>query len=111
MTSIKYAKHNVVLFKSIENRDAGTRMFVKFFYSLRRENAGQGMEGHIILNSTSNLQEALVLTFWKTKEDMDRFYSPKNKALTSLVERAMPLFEGAPERMDYAVSELSFMKR
>jgi hypothetical protein len=35
MTSIKYAKHNVVLFKSIENRDAGTRMFVKFFDSLR----------------------------------------------------------------------------
>jgi hypothetical protein len=38
---------------------------------------------------------------------MDKFYSPQNKALDSLVERATPLFEKMPERTDYTVSELS----
>jgi hypothetical protein len=47
------------------------------------------------------------LTFWDAREDMDKFYSPQNKALASLLERAKPLFEKMPERTDYAVSELS----
>jgi hypothetical protein len=110
MPNIKYVKHNSVRFKSVEDRKAGTRMFVKFFDTIGKEDTGKEMEGHIILNNTSNLQESIVLTFWKTKEDMDMFYSPKNKALASLVERAMSLFDRAPQRTDYIVSEISFMK-
>jgi heme-degrading monooxygenase HmoA len=109
MPKIKYVKHNKVRFKSLENRDKGTKMFIEFFGSIRKEDAEKEMRGHMILDSTSDLQESIVLTFWETREDMDKFYSPQNKALANLVERAKPLFEKMPERTDHAVSELSFM--
>ena len=107
MPNIKYVKHNKVCFKSLENRDKGTRMFIEFFDSIRKEHAGKEMRGHLILDGISDLQESIVLTFWETKEDMDKFYSPQNKALADLVERSKPLFEKMPERTDHAVSELS----
>ena len=83
-------------------------MFTEFFDSIRKEELGRKMKGHLILDSTSDFQESIVLTFWETREDMDKFYSTQNKALSNLVERAKPLFEKMPERTDYAVSELSF---
>ena len=103
---IKYIKHNKVRFNSLENREKGTRLFIEFFDSII-EQAGKEMKGHMILESITDLRESIVLTFWETKEDMDKFYSPQNKVLTSLVERAQPLFEKVPERTDHAVSDLS----
>ncbi|MDQ4013412.1 MAG: hypothetical protein M3146_06770 [Thermoproteota archaeon] len=105
--NINYSKHNRVHFKSLEDRDKGRKMFTEFFASIRKDDLGKEMRGHIILDSTSDIRESIILTFWETKEDMDKFYSPQNKALASLVERAKPLFEKMPERTDYAVSELS----
>ncbi len=105
--NIKYSKHNRVRFKSSVGRDKGRNMFIEFFGNIRREELGKKMRGHIILDSISDIRESIILTFWDTREDMDRFYSPQNKALASLVERAKPLFEKMPERTDYAVSELS----
>ena len=108
MPNIKYSKHNRVHFRSLEEKEAGTKMFTEFFGSIRKEELGKEMRGHIILDSTSDFRESIVLTFWEAREDMDKFYSPQNKALASLLERAKPLFEKMPERTDYAVSELSF---
>jgi heme-degrading monooxygenase HmoA len=105
--NIKYCKHNRVRFKSVAEREKGRKMFIEFFGSIRKEELGKEMRGHIILDSTSDIQESIILTFWETREDMDKFYSSQNKALASLVERAKPLFEKIPERTDYAVSELS----
>ncbi len=106
---IKYSKHNRVRFKSSVDRDKGRNMFTEFFGNIRREELGNEMRGHIILDSISDIRESIILTFWETREDMDKFYSPHNKALASLVERAKPLFEKMPERTDYAVSELSLL--
>jgi heme-degrading monooxygenase HmoA len=105
--NIKYSKHNRVRFKSLEERDKGRKMFTEFFGSIRSGELGKEMRGHIILDSASDFRESIVLTFWETREEMDKFYSPQNKALASLVERAKPLFETMPERTDYVVSELS----
>jgi hypothetical protein len=107
LPNIKYVKHNKVRFKSFEDRDKGIKMFTDFFSSITKEEIGKQMRGHTILDSTSDLQESIVLTFWHTKEDMEKFYSPQNKALANLVERAKPLFEKMPERTDYLVSEFS----
>jgi hypothetical protein len=52
---IKYVKHNKVRFKSLEDRDKGTRMFTDFFSSIRKEEVGKEMRGHMILDSTSDL--------------------------------------------------------
>jgi heme-degrading monooxygenase HmoA len=102
MSRIKYAKHNKVRFKSSEDRENGIQMFNEFFKTIEKEK----MTGHIILESLSDPKEAIVLTFWETREDMDRFYSQQNSSLANLVERAKPLFEKMPERTDYAVSGL-----
>lgn len=105
--NIKYSKHNRVRFKSLVERDRGRKMFTEFFGSIRKGELGKEMRGHIILDSISDIRESIILTFWETREDMDKFYSPQNEALASLVERAKPLFEKMPERTDYSVSELS----
>ena len=105
--NIRYSKHNKVRFKSLEDRDKGRVMFTEFFKSIKKEEFGKDMKGHIILESTGDIQESIILTFWETREDMDRFYSTQNESLASLVERAKPLFEKIPERTDYTVSDLS----
>jgi chlorite dismutase len=105
MSGAKYAKHNKVRFKSSEDRENGIQMFNEFFKTIEKEKE-QKMTGHIILESLSDPKEAIVLTFWETREDMDRFYSQQNSSLANLVERAKPLFEKMPERTDYAVSGL-----
>ena len=106
-SKIKYSKHNRVCFNSLEARDKGRKMFVEFFDCIKTQALGKEMRGHIILDSENRPPESIILTFWETREDMDKFYSPENKALAELVERAKPLFERMPERTDYAVSELS----
>jgi chlorite dismutase len=105
MSGAKYAKHNKVRFKSSEDRENGIQMFNEFFKTIEKEKE-QKMTGHIILESLSDPKEAMVLTFWETREDMNRFYSQQNSSLANLVERAKPLFEKMPERTDYAVSGL-----
>jgi len=82
-------------------------MFVEFFGIIKKQELGKEMRGHIILDSESRPLESIILTFWETREDMDKFYSPENTALANLVERARPLFERMPERTDYTVPELS----
>jgi heme-degrading monooxygenase HmoA len=105
--NISYSKYNKVRFKSLEGRDKGREMFTEFFSSIKKGELGKEMKGHIILESASDIQESIILTFWETREDMDRFYSTQNEALARLVERAKPLFEKMPERTDYTVADLS----
>ncbi len=105
MSGAKYAKHNKVRFKSSEDRENGIQMFNEFFKTIEKDKE-QKMTDHIILESLSDPKEAIVLTFWETREDMDRFYSQQNSSLANLVERAKPLFEKMPERTDYAASGL-----
>src|SRR5687767_10439001 len=105
--NVRFSKHNKVRFKSLEDRDKGRAMFAEFFKSIKKEEFGKYMKGHIILESTGDIQESIILTFWETREDMDNFYSIQNRGLSNLVNRAKPLFEKMPERTDYSVSELS----
>jgi heme-degrading monooxygenase HmoA len=105
--NIRYSKYNKVRFRSLEGRDKGREMFTEFFSSVKKGDLGKEMKGHIILESASDIQESIILTFWETREVMDRFYSTQNEALANLVERAKPLFEKMPERTDYTVSDLS----
>src|SRR3712207_9326795 len=78
---IKYSKHNMVRFKSSVDRDKGRNMFTEFFGNIRTEELGNEMRGHIILDSISDIRESIILTFWETREDMDKFYSPYNKEI------------------------------
>ena len=105
--NVRYSKHNKVRFKSLEDRDKGRTMVTECFKNIKKEEFGKDMKGHIILESTGDIQESIILTFWETREDMDKFYSVQNRDLANLVDRARPLFETMPERTDYNVSGLS----
>jgi heme-degrading monooxygenase HmoA len=90
ITKIRYSKHNKVRFKSLEDRDKGRTMFAEFFKSIKKEEFRKYMKGHILLESTGDIQESIILTFWETKEDMDKFYSMQNRGLANLVEEHNP---------------------
>ena len=66
MSNAKYAKHNKVRFKSSEEREKGIKMFNEFFEIIEKEEEHE-MKCHIILESMSDHQEAIVLTFLEIK--------------------------------------------
>ena len=107
MSRLNYVKNNKVRFKSSKHREEGVRAFNKFFQDLQ---SGHEMQGHAVLESMSDPQEAIVLTFWQTKDAMHKFYLPDNTVLSDLVERVKPLFEKMPDRTDYKVSELELVQ-
>ena len=99
---IKYAKHNKVRLKA-GKREEGTKILLEFFKEL--EGKVKEMSGFVVMDNVQDSQESIVLIFWKTKEDMDAFYKPDNKALSDLVEKLKPSFEHLPHRKDYQVAK------
>ena len=57
------------------------------------------------MDSLEDPSESVVLTFWETKEDMDKFYQSENRLLSGLVEKLKPSFEILPEGIYYKVSD------
>lgn len=99
---IRYVKHNKVSLKA-DKRKESSKVFLEFFKDL--EGKATGMRGFVVMDNVQESQESVVLTFWETKEDMDAFYQPDNKALSDLVEKLKPSFEQLPERKDYQVAK------
>ena len=64
------------------------------------------MKGYALLENAKAEQEMVILTFWETKEEMDTFYGPNNKALAELLEKSKGMLELMPERNDYKVVKL-----
>lgn len=98
---LKYIKRNDVRLKSSKSEEFN-KILLEFIESV--EGKVKGLKGFIVMNSTNNASEIIVLSLWQTETDMKVFYHPSNKALYEFVERASPLFESKPERTDYAVS-------
>ncbi len=87
-SNIKYVKLNNVHFKSLAARQEGTKIFIEFFDNICKQDIGRAMQGHAILESIADENESIVLTFWENEDGMKKFYSPDNKHLANLVERA-----------------------
>lgn len=99
---IKYVKHNKVRLKT-GKREETTEVLLEFFKEL--EGKATGMRGFVVMDGIQDLKESIVLTFWETKEDMDAFYQPDNRALSDLVEKLKPSFEELPIRKDYQIAK------
>ena len=60
-------------------RTEGLRILQDFFtknmYDIK------GLTGYIVIKSKDDAQEAIALSFWKSKEDMDSYHSMKNTFL------------------------------
>jgi hypothetical protein len=104
---VKYIKYNKVLVNP-SKRDESTRMILEFFKQIQREI--KEMKGFIVMDNIDNSSESIVLTFWQSKEDMDRFYYSDNRFLSDLVEKLKPSFEQMPERKDYQILNFEFFK-
>ncbi len=100
MVDVSFVKHNRARSKPgvIEENK---RVLIDFFISLQGK--VKGLKGYVILDGVKDVQEILILTFWETKQDMEAFYTPANKALADFVEKTKSLLEMPPERTDYAV--------
>lgn len=99
---MQYIKYNKVLVKP-GKRDDSSKTILEFFRVVyTQENK---MKGFIVMDSLEDLSETIVLTIWRTKEDMDEFYQKDNHLLSDLVEKLKPSFEIMPERKSYQVSD------
>jgi heme-degrading monooxygenase HmoA len=98
---IKYVKRNGVKLKTGKN-EKFNRILLQFLGNL--EGKVKGLKGFVVMNSTSDENEVIVLSLWETEYDMEVFYHPSNRALNEFVDRVSPLFESNPESTDYTVS-------
>lgn len=103
LSEIKYVKLNTVhLMKG--KREKNTKLLKEFFEKIDRR--VKGMKGYAIMESQGDPQETIVVTFWETKEHMDKYYRHDNSVLSEFILRAKFNFEKSPERKDYFVSKL-----
>jgi quinol monooxygenase YgiN len=98
---IKYIKRNDGRLKPGKSEEFN-KILLEFIKSV--EGKVKGLKGFIVMNSTNNPSEVIVLALWETESDMEVFYHPSNKAFYEFVDRASPLLESKPERTDYTVS-------
>jgi heme-degrading monooxygenase HmoA len=102
---MQYIKYNKVLVKP-GKRDVSSKAILEFFRVVQTQK--NKMKGFIVMDSSDDRSESIVLTFWETKEDMDEFYQKDNHLLSELVEKLKPYFEIMPERKSYQVIEFRF---
>jgi heme-degrading monooxygenase HmoA len=107
MYTINFVKLNRVRLKDGMRQNATTK-FREFFASIHGKVSG--FKGYTILENSDDNNETLVLTYWRSKEDMDNYYSNGYSSLSSLVEEVKPMFEKMPERISYNVVSLDVTK-
>ncbi|HJY15028.1 MAG TPA: hypothetical protein VJ225_03290 [Nitrososphaeraceae archaeon] len=102
-SKIKYVKLNILHLKQ-GKRDQNTKLLREFFEKINGKI--KGMKGCLVIDNLVDSQETIVITFWETKGDMDKYYRSDNRVLSDFVLKAKSNFEGVPERRDYIVTEL-----
>lgn len=100
MNTINFLKLNRVRLRD-GMRDKATTKFKEFFANIQGN--VNGFKGYTILENDEDTNEMLVLTFWKSKEDMDNYYFNTNYSLSNLVQEVKPMFEKMPERISYNI--------
>jgi heme-degrading monooxygenase HmoA len=100
-TNLEYIKLNRVRLKAASQKKV-KEIFKEFFEDIK--GTVKGLNGYAILENIENDRETIVLTFWKTREDMEKYYSKDSKILSGLVEKVKPMFEQMPERSDYKIA-------
>ena len=100
-TNLEYIKHNRLDSKQPHKKRV-TEIFKEFFEDIK--GTVKGLKGYAILENIENDRETIVLTFWETREDMEKYYSKDNKILSDLVDKVKPMFEQMPERSDYKIA-------
>jgi heme-degrading monooxygenase HmoA len=99
--NFEYIKYNKVRLKEGSQKKV-TEIFKEFFENIK--GTIKGLKGYTILENSENDKETVVITFWETREDMEKYYSKDNKILSDLVEKVKPMFEQMPERLDYKIA-------
>lgn len=107
MNNINFLKLNRVRLKD-GMRDKATTKLKEFFANIQGN--VYGFKGYTILENDEDTNETLVLTFWKSKEDMDNYYSNTNYSLSNLVQEVKPMFEKLPERISYNIVSFDLTK-
>jgi heme-degrading monooxygenase HmoA len=107
MNTINFLKLNRVRLRD-GMRDKATTKFKEFFANIQGNI--NGFKGYTILENDEDSNEMVVLTFWKSKEDMDNYYSNTNYSLSNLVQEVKPMFEKMPERISYNIAIFDLIK-
>ena len=103
---IVYVKHNKARFM-LGKRTEGLHILQDFFTENQYDI--KGLSGYIIIKSEDDAQEAIALTFWKSKEDMDSYHSLKNIFFAKITEKIKPVFEQPPVRSNHLLVDMKTM--
>ncbi len=82
-------------------REQNKKTLLDFLASL--ENLPNKPENYMVLDNLADEQETVVLTFWKSREQMNDFYRPDNEVLAGFVNGTKQFMEQPPQRSDYEV--------
>jgi heme-degrading monooxygenase HmoA len=63
----------------------------------------KGLKGFLLMESLNDQNEVINLTFWKTKEDCDAYYS-QDKTYAAILEKTVSLSDDAVEMTDYTLA-------
>jgi quinol monooxygenase YgiN len=103
---IACVKHNKARFIQ-GKRTEGLRILQDFFTENQYDI--KGLTGYLIIKSEDDAQEAIALTLWKSKEDMDSYHSMKNTFFAKITEKIKPFFEQPPERSNHQLVDMKTM--
>jgi len=81
-------------------REEATKKIMDFYNGLSGKI--KGFNGFIMSGSLEDLQKAVNITLWETREDMDDYYA-NNKEYSSFLESLKPLIEQVTDNKDYRV--------
>jgi quinol monooxygenase YgiN len=104
---IDCVKHNKARFMP-GKRTEGLRILQDFFTENQYDI--KGLTGYIIIKSEDDAQEAIALTFWKSKEDMDSYHSRKTTFFAKITEKIKPFFEQPPVRSNHHLVDMKTMR-
>ncbi len=103
---IVYVKHNKARFM-LGKRTEGLRILQDFFTENQYDI--KGLTDYIIIKSEDDAQEAIALTFWKSKEDMDSYHSLKIIFFAKITEKIKPFFEQPRVRSNHHLVDMQTM--
>ena len=63
----------------------------------------KGLKGFLLMESLNDQNEIINMTFWKTKDDCDVYYS-QDKTYAAILEKTVSLSDGAVEMTDYTLA-------
>ena len=102
---LNYVMQNTLRFKQGKRSQANKQ--INQFLSLLTHKI-YGFRGYLIINSLTDNQTSMILTFWENKQNLDSFYNSNNNLLSDFAKNLMLLVEKTEQIQNYQTEIADF---